>query len=77
MNLFRIGAFGDPNSIQARLTYWRNLERAHYPYARAMVEECEAQMKDEIAALNQQIAGLNTEIDQRKQYEEYLRGEKV
>lgn len=77
MNLFRIGAFGDPNSIQARLTYWRNLERAHYPYARAMVEECEAQMKDEIVALNQQIAGLNTEIDQRKQYEEYLRGEKV
>lgn len=75
MNLFRIGAFGDPNSIQARLTYWRNLERAHYPYARAMVEECEAQMEDEIMALNQQIGDLNTEVDQRKQYEAYLRGE--
>lgn len=75
MDLLRIGAFGDPNSIQARLTYWRNLERAHYPYARAMVEECEAQMEDEIMALNQQIGDLNTEVDQRKQYEAYLRGE--
>lgn len=74
MNLFRIGAFGDPNSIQARLTYWRNLERAHYPYARAMVEECEAQMEDEIMALNQQVGDLNTEIENRKAYEEHLRG---
>lgn len=77
LELFRMGAFGDPNQIDSRLTYWRNMERAHYPFAHDMVEETEAQKENEIMALNQQVAGLNTEIDQRKQYEEYLRGEKV
>jgi hypothetical protein len=77
LELFRMGAFGDPNQIDSRLTYWRNMERAHYPFAHDMVEETEAQKENEIMALNQQVAGLNTEIDQRKQYEEYLRGGKV
>lgn len=77
LELFRMGAFGDPNQIDSRLTYWRNMERAHYPFAHDMVEETEAQKENEIMALQQQIAGLDTEIDQRKQYEEYLRGEKV
>ena len=81
LNLFRMGAFGDPNSVQARVTYWRNLERAHYPYAHEMVEEVEAQLEDERAKMQQQIGalegeigGLQGEIDSRKQYEEYLKG---
>ena len=73
LNLFKMGAFGDPASTQARVTYWRNLERSGYPYARAMVEESEAQLKDEIAQLQKQVGGLEADIEQRKGYEEYLR----
>ena len=73
LNLFKMGAFGDPATTQARVTYWRNLERSGYPYARAMVEESEAQLKDEVAQLKSQVRGLQTDIDQLKGYEEYLR----
>ena len=73
LNLFKMGAFGDPNTTQARVTYWRNLERSGYPYARAMVEESEAQLEDEIAQLQSRVAGLENDIAQRKNYEEYLR----
>lgn len=75
LNLFRMGAFGDPSQIDARLTYWRQMERAHYPFAHDMVEEVEAQKENEIMALQNQINTMNTDLDQRKQYEEYLRGE--
>lgn len=75
LNLFKMGAFGDPFQVQARLTYWRNLERAHYPYAHAMVEETEAQMKEEIAQLQSEVTNLKTEIEERKGYEALLRGE--
>ncbi len=33
----RMGGYGDPASPEALLTYWRNMERAHYPYARENV----------------------------------------
>jgi hypothetical protein len=74
MQLYKQGTFGDPNSVQSRLTYWRNMERAHYPFAHAMVEETEAQMNDEISQLQAQLAGVSTELNERKGYEEYLRG---
>jgi hypothetical protein len=81
LNLFRMGAFGDPNSAQARVTYWRNLERAHYPYAHEMVEEVEAQMTDELMMAQQQIGnlegqigGLQDDLKSHEQYEAYLRG---
>jgi hypothetical protein len=81
LNLFRMGAFGDPNSVQARLTYWRNLERAHYPYAHEMVEEVEAQMTDELMMAQQQIGnlegqigGLQDDLKSHEEYEAYLRG---
>ena len=83
LNLFRMGAFGDPNSIQARVTYWRNMERAHYPYAREMVEETEAQYADEIAqlqaqqaAMQSQIGGLEQSLADHEEYEAFLRGGK-
>jgi hypothetical protein len=50
------------------------MERAHYPFAHAMVEETEAQMNDEISQLQAQFAGVSTELNERKGYEEYLRG---
>ena len=77
MNLYRQGAFGDPATIQARLTYWRNMERAHYPFAHAMVEETEQQYKDELNSANQQIAALSEEVSARKEYEAYLQGGNV
>lgn len=78
MNLYRQGAFGDPATIQARLTYWRNMERAHYPFAHAMVEETEQQYEDELNRANQQMAALSEEVSARKEYEEaYLQGGNV
>ena len=78
MNLYRQGAFGDPATIQARLTYWRNMERAHYPFAHAMVEETEQQYEDELNSANQQIAALSEEVAARKEYEAaYLQGGNV
>lgn len=77
MNLYRQGAFGDPATIQARLTYWRNMERAHYPFAHAMVEETEQQYEDELNSANQQIAALSEEVSARKEYEAYLQGGNV
>jgi hypothetical protein len=81
LNLYRSGAFGDPASSQARATYWRQMERAHYPFAHAMVEEVEEQMESEIAQMQQQMAEMqgqmdaqSREIDHRKQYERYLGG---
>lgn len=74
LNLYRSGAFGDPASSQARATYWRQMERAHYPFAHSMVEEAEEQIKGEMAQMQQQIAAQSAEIDNRKKYENYLKG---
>jgi hypothetical protein len=84
---YRMGAFGDPNSSDARLTYWRQMERAHYPFAHTMVEEVEAQRMSEIAQLQQQNAQLgadlqsqkaqfDTDLQNHEAYEQYLRGGK-
>ena len=84
---YRMGAFGDPNSSDARLTYWRQMERAHYPFAHTMVEEVEAQRMSEIAQLQEQNAQLSADLQNQKAqfdtdlqnheaYEQYLRGGK-
>lgn len=84
---YRMGAFGDPNGSDARLTYWRQMERAHYPFAHTMVEEVEAQRMSEIAQLQQQNAQLgadlqnqkaqfDTDLQNHEAYEQYLRGGK-
>ena len=38
MSNFKEGAYGDPASPETQLTYWLNMERAHYPYAHDNVE---------------------------------------
>ena len=82
LNLFRSGAFGDPAIPESRATYWRQMERANYPFAHQMVEEVEAQiesqmmaMQQQIDGLNQEVAGLNQEIEARKGFEEMLKGD--
>lgn len=69
------GAFGDPASPETRLTYWRQMERAHYPFAHAMVEEIEEQMRSQIAQLQAQNDEMSLELGARKGYEEMLKGE--
>ena len=76
LNLYRSGAFGDPTSPESRATYWRQMERAGYPFAHQMVEETEAQLESQMLAVQQQVTDLNTEIENRKDYEEFLRGRK-
>jgi hypothetical protein len=75
--LFSSGAFGDPAAVETKRTYWRQMERAHYPFAHDMVEEIEEQMRSQIQQLATQNAEMSQEIDARKGYEEYLKGEIV
>jgi hypothetical protein len=53
------------------------MEKAHYPYAHDIVEDLKAEIEqaEQMQALQQQNAQLSTEIEQRKGYEDYLRGE--
>lgn len=73
--LFSSGAFGDPAAVETKLTYWRQMERAHYPFAHDMVEEIEEQMRSQMQQLAAQNAAMSQEIDARKGYEEHLKGE--
>jgi hypothetical protein len=71
---FQMGAFGDPASAEAQLIYWQNNEAARYPFSHDNVErlkEIIAQQR-EAAMMQQQMAAMGQEIEQRKAYEEYL-----
>ncbi len=74
---FQMGAYGDPKDPATLLIYWRNMERAHYPYARENVERLEAQiaMQQQMAALAQRAKTAEDEVKMREQYEGYLMNE--
>lgn len=74
---FQAGAFGDPADPYTRLIFWQNMERAHYPWARDTVERIKAQIQtaQQLAALEQRASAAEGEIEGRKQYEEYLKGQ--
>ena len=87
---FQSGAYGDPAQPQTQLIFWQNMERAHYPWAQENVDRIReeiarqqqmaqmqaqmAQMQQQNADLEGQLSGANTELEQRKGYEEYLKG---
>lgn len=72
---FASGAYGDPSAPVAQLTFWQNMERAHYPFANDNVERIKAEIarQNEIAGYRQQVAGLQGELETRAAYEEYLK----
>lgn len=86
---FQSGAYGDASQLQTQLIFWQNMERAHYPWAQENVERIreEIERQQQIAQMqaqmqqmyvqNQdlqgQLSGVNTELEQRKEYEEYLK----
>lgn len=71
---FQQGAYGDPSIPQTLLIFWQNMEKAHYPWAHDNVER----IKEEIARqqgieqLQEQIGGLQQEVQNRAGYENYL-----
>ena len=71
---FQQGAYGDPSIPQTLLIFWQNMEKAHYPWAHDNVER----IKEEIARqqgieqLQEQIGGLQQEVQDRAGYENYL-----
>lgn len=71
---FQAGAYGDPALPQTKLIYWQNMEKAHYPYARDNVERIRTEIArlNEMAQLQNQIAGLQEEVNSRKAYEQYV-----
>ena len=68
---FQSGAYGDPAMPQTQLIFWQNMEKAHYPWANDNVEriKAEIQRQQELAAAQQQIEELNTEVANRSGYE--------
>ena len=71
---FQSGAYGNPQIPQTQLIFWQNMEKAHYPWANDNVEriKAEIQRQQELAAAQQQIQELNTEVETRTGYERKL-----
>jgi len=71
---FASGAYGDPSTPVAQLTFWQNMERAHYPFANDNVERIKAEIarQNEIAQYQKQVAGLQGELETHTAYEGYL-----
>lgn len=66
------GAFGDPASPQTLLYYWQAQEKAHYPGAADNVERFRSAVQEQMMQLQQQNAALQTEVQKRAEYENYL-----
>lgn len=64
---FERGAYGDPKLPETLLTFWLNNEKAHYPFARDIVE----QLKATIATQNK-IQSLEDDLREHIEYEEEM-----
>ena len=73
-NNLSIGAYGNPQDPATLLIYWRNMERAHYPYARENVERIESEIarQQQLAALEAELGNTKNELAQHEKYEQYL-----
>lgn len=71
---FQQGAYGDPSIPQTLLIFWQNMEKAHYPWAHDNVERIKEEIarQQEIEQLQEQIGGLQQEVQNRAGYENYL-----
>lgn len=74
---FQMGAFGDLASPETLLIYWRNMERAHYPYARENVERFEAQVDHarQLAEMEQRATAAEADLASHIEYEALLQNE--
>ncbi len=81
---FASGAYGDPSDPRTQLTFWLNMERTHYPFARDNVERIQeaikqqnqmAQLQQQMAARQEQLVALEGEIGKREEYEGFLQNE--
>ena len=71
---FQQGAYGDPANLQTQLIFWQNMEKAHYPWAHDNVERIKEEIarQQQIAQMQAQIQGLQGEVKNRQDYEQYL-----
>ena len=74
-NNFIAGAYGNPEDSASQLIYWQNMENAHYPWARENVERLEAQIAQQMQAMQQKIAEQQKDIANHEGYEQYLMDE--
>lgn len=79
---FKEGAYGDVSLPQTLLIFWQNMEQAHYPWAHDNVERIRAEiqrqqemlaMQQQLLAAQQQNGELQNEVQNRAEYEEYLK----
>ena len=74
---FQSGSYGDPAASRTRLIFWLNMERMHYPFAHDNVERIREDIKreEQLAAMQQQMAAMQGEIDNSKEYEALPQGQ--
>ena len=81
---FQIGAYGNPQTAEAQLIYWQNLEATKYPFAHDNVERLKdviiaqrqaAMAQQQLAALGAENEALSNELTNRTNYGEWLHSE--
>jgi hypothetical protein len=81
---FQIGAYGIPQTAEAQLIYWQNLEATKYPFAHDNVERLKdvitaqreaAMAQQQLAALGAENEALSNELTNRTNYGEWLHAE--
>ena len=81
---FQIGAYGIPQTAEAQLIYWQNLEATKYPFAHDNVERLKdvimaqrqaAMAQQQLAALGAENEALSNELTNRTNYGEWLHSE--
>lgn len=79
MKNFQQGAYGDPALPESQLTYWLNMERAHYPYAHDNVERLKAIVDTQrmLARQQEMIKREGELLDRYKSDLEKERGDKA
>lgn len=72
---FQQGAYGDTALPQTQLIFWQNQEMAHYPWAHDNVERLREEIarQQELAQAQAKIQALEQEVQNRSEYEEYLK----
>lgn len=70
---FQMGAYGNPQTPQAMLIYWQNMERARYPFAAENVERIKEDIQQQMLAQQQQIQAMQADAAMHEKYEEFLK----
>lgn len=73
---FEKGAYGDPMDLRTQLTFWLNMQEAHYPFAQRTVDRLRQRIAEEgeMAMMQKTIDNLSKDNANREAYGKQLLG---